>query len=269
MDSFFTTPKITANRIKEYLSQGKRFDNRNPFEFRDITIEKNISKNAESSVRIKIGNTEVLVGVKMDTTEPYPDSPSSGNLMVTAELSPLSSPRFENGPPKFPAIELGRVTDRGLRESKFIDFDKLCIKEGEKVWNIFVDIYPINDDGNLMDAAAIGAVIALKNTKIPKYDEKEDKVLYGESSDKSLPLSENLPISKTIHKLGDNFLVDPTREEEDISEVRITISGSNGIISSMQKGEGKELSVEEFEKVIDSVEEIDKNILKKIEKYLK
>ncbi|MFW6233635.1 MAG: hypothetical protein ACOC3Z_03160, partial [Nanoarchaeota archaeon] len=108
-----------------------------------------------------------------------------------------------------------------------------------------------------------------KNTKIPKYDEKEDKVLYGESSDKSLPLSDNLPISKTIHKLGDNFLVDPTREEEDISEVRITISGSNGIISSMQKGEGKELSVEEFEKVIDSVEEIDKNILKKIEKYLK
>lgn len=270
MDSFFTTPKITADRIREYLEQGKRFDGRKPFEFRDIIIEDKVSKNAESSVRIKIGKTEVLVGVKMDITEPYPDSPSSGNLMVTAELSPISSPRFENGPPKFPAIELGRVTDRGLRESKFIEFDKLCIKEGEKVWNIFVDIYPINDDGNLMDAAAIGAVIALKNAEIPKYDEKEGKVLFGESSGKKLPISEGIiPISKTIHKIGNNFIVDPTREEEDISEARVTISGSNGTIFSIQKGEGKELLIDEFERILDSIDEVDKDILKKIKEHIK
>ena len=119
------TPNLTKNRIKEYLRKGKRFDGRKPEEFREISIETGVSKNAEGSARVKIGKTEVLVGVKMAVAEPYPDSPNKGNLMVTAELIPLSSPRFENGPPRFNAIELGRVTDRGIRESKFIELEKL------------------------------------------------------------------------------------------------------------------------------------------------
>ena len=141
------TPKITADRIKTYLKQGKRFDGRGLDDFRNIEIETGVSKNAEGSVKIKLGKTEVLVGVKMSLGTPYPDSPDEGNLMVTAELLPLSSSRYENGPPKFPAIELGRVTDRIIRESKFVDFKSLCIKEGEKVWTVFVDIYSLNDDG--------------------------------------------------------------------------------------------------------------------------
>ncbi len=40
--------------------------------------------------------------------------------------------------------------------------EKLVVKEGEKVWTVIIDIYPINDDGNLIDAATIGAVCALK-----------------------------------------------------------------------------------------------------------
>ena len=263
------TPKLTADRIKEYLKQGKRFDGRGPEDFRDIEIETNVSKNAEGSVKVKLGKTEVLVGVKMSIGEPYPDSPDKGNLMVTAELLPLSSPRFENGPPKFPAIELGRVTDRIIRESKFVDFKSLCIKEGEKVWTVFVDIYSLNDDGNLFDAAALGAVIALKNTKIPKYDEKEEKIIYGESSGKSLELSKDVPISVTFHKIGDFLVVDPTREEEDISETRVTIGMLGEDISSMQKGDNESIDVEDMKKIIDSAEKVIKEVHKKIEKNLK
>ena len=89
--------------------------------------------------------------------------------MVSAELSPMSSSRFESGPPKFPVIEFGRVLDRGLRESGFINWEGLCIEEGKKVWTLFVDIYTINDDGNLMDAAGIGAIAAMKTAKLPTY----------------------------------------------------------------------------------------------------
>ena len=174
MDKVQTPSNITGERIKKYLSEGKRFDDRKPEDFREIIIETGVSKNAEGSARVKIGKTEVIVGVKMDIGVPYSDSPDKGNMMVTAELLPLSSPRFENGPPKFPAIELARVIDRGIRESKFIELDKLCIKKGEKVWTVFIDIYSINDDGNLLDAAGIGAISALKNAKMTKYDEKKD-----------------------------------------------------------------------------------------------
>ena len=166
--------------------------------------------------------------------------------MVTAEILPLSGRRYESGPPKINAIEWARVTDRGLRESGFIDFDKLCIKEGEKVWTVFVDIYSINDDGNLMDAATIAAIAALKIAKIPEYDEEKGKVLYSKPSDKSVPLTNLVPVAVTVHKIGKSFVVDPTREEEDISESRVTIGSSHGIISSLQKGNSGSLEIDEI-----------------------
>jgi len=263
------TSNLTGQRIKKYMQEGKRFDGRKLDEFREIFIETGVSKNAEGSARVKIGKTEVLVGVKMNVGEPYPDSPDKGNLMVTAELLPLSSPRFENGPPKFPTIELGRVIDRGIRESKFIDFEKLCIKEGEKVWTVFIDIYSINDDGNLLDAAGIGAIAALKNAKIPKYDKKEEKIIYEEKTKEKIPLAKDIPIAITIHKIGNNLIVDPTRQEEDISEARVTIGSSNGIISSLQKGSETSLKEEEFYKILNLCEKIERDVFKKIEKFLK
>jgi exosome complex component RRP42 len=263
------TSKITGERIKEYLSEGKRFDGRNPDQFRELIIETQVSKNAEGSARVKIGKTEVIVGIKMDVSEPYPDSPDKGNLMVTTELLPLSSPRFESGPPRFPAIELGRITDRGIRESKFIELEKLCIKKGEKVWNVFIDIYSINDDGNLLDAAGIGAIVALKNAKIPKYDEKNEKVLYGELSNKKIPLSKEIPVSVTVHRIGKSLIVDPTLEEEDISEARLTNAGSGDFIFSMQKGNEGSISEEELNNILDLSKKARESIHSKIEKSLK
>ena len=262
------TPNITGDRIKEYLKEGKRFDGRKLDEFRDLIIETDVAKKAEGSVRVKLGKTEVIVGVKLGLGTPYSDSADKGNLMVTAELLPLSSPRIELGPPKFKAIELGRVIDRGVRESKLIDLEKLCIKKGEKVWTVFIDIYSINDDGNLLDAAGIVALAALKITKIPKYDEEADKVLYGEA-DKDLPLNKINPIPVTVHKIGNSLIVDPTCEEEDISEARITIGSSEGIIASMQKGNSVSMSIEEMEKAIEISEKVWKELFKKVEKFTK
>jgi exosome complex component RRP42 len=162
----------------------------------------------------------------MDVGEPYSDSPNEGNLIVSAEVLPLCSSRVELGKPGFDSLEIGRVIDRGLRESGFIDFKGLCIKEGEKVWNAYVDIYTINDDGNLLDTAGIAAIAALKNAKVPKYNEETGKPDYEESTDKKFPLTEIVPITISIHKIGKNFLVDPTREEEDTSETKVII-GSN------------------------------------------
>ncbi|MFH1503494.1 MAG: exosome complex protein Rrp42 [Candidatus Diapherotrites archaeon] len=262
------TPKVTADRIKKYLDQGKRFDGRKLGEFRELKIEKDISKKAEGSVRVRLGKTDVIVGIKMGVSEPYPDSPDNGNLMVTAELLPMSSSRIELGPPKFNAIELGRVIDRGIRESKFIELDKLCIKKGEKVWTVFVDIYSINDDGNLFDAAGIGAVTALKIAKIPEYDEKEEKVIY-EKREKNLPLRKINPFAITVHKIGNNLIVDPTKEEEDVSETRLTIGSSDGTIYSMQKGDSTSIKIEEISKAIDLVEKMWKELFKKVEEQLK
>ena len=166
---------INKKEIIRHLEEGKRLDGRNQFDHREIVIETGISKKAEGSAKIKIGDTEVWVGVKAGVTKPYPDSPDKGSMMVTAETTPLSHQKYEYGPPKFPAIELGRLVDRVIRESKIIDFEKLCIEKGEKVWNIFIDVYTINDDGNVLDAAVIGALAALKSAKLPVFDNEKEE----------------------------------------------------------------------------------------------
>ena len=262
-------PKMNADRIKKYLAEGKRFDGRKPEEFRDIKIETGVSKNAEGSSRVRMGDTEVICGVKLGIGTPYPDSPEKGNMMVTTELLPLSSPRFESGPPKFPAIELARVIDRGIREIGLIDVEKLCLEKGEKVWTVFIDIYPVNEGGNLLDAAGIAAVAALRTAKMLKYDKKEEKVLFGEWENKGLPLTKNIPFSMTIYKIGDNFVVDPTREEEDVATARITVGMSNGVISSMQKGLEESLTLKEMGEVLDLVEKVYKGTWPKIDKQVK
>jgi exosome complex component RRP42 len=262
------TPEVTAERIRKFLEQEKRFDSRKTEEFRELIIEKDVSKKAEGSVRVKLGKTEVIVGVKMDVGVPYPDSPDKGNLMVTAEFLPLSSARIELGPPKFDSIEVGRIIDRGIRESKMIELEKLCIKEGEKVWTVFIDIYTINDDGNILDAAGIGAVAALKLAKMPKYDEEKGKILYGEYQGK-LPIKKIHPFTITVHKIGKHLILDPTREEEDVSETKISIGSSDGVIHSLQKGNSGYFSLEEIEKSIAIVEKAWKELFKKVEEQLK
>lgn len=263
------TPTINMQRIKEFASEGKRFDGRDLNEYREIVIEPNVSKKAEGSVRVKIGKTEILAGVKMDVGAPYPDSMDKGNLIVSAEILPLSSPRIENGKPGFDAIELGRLVDRGLRESGFIDFEKLCIKEGEKVWNLYVDVYSINDDGNLLDACVLGAIVALKEAKIPKYDAETEKVSFGEWTKDKVPLTKDIPITISVYKIGNSLIVDPTREEEDVAEVRVSIGRTDEKISSVQKSGPDAISLEDFEKILEISKEIRKKVFKNTEKYLK
>jgi len=246
--------EITIETFEKMFKAGKRFDGRKLTDFRDIEIDEEVSNNAEGSARVRLGKTEVVVGVKLTIDAPYPDSPDKGNLMVAGDFLPLASPRFEHGPPKFNAIELPRLVDRAIRESGMIEFKKLVIKEGEKVWTVIVDVYPINDDGNLIDAATIGAIVALKNAKLPGIDEN-GKVDYHNRTNKKLPLSdETYPFSFTFFKLGKSIYMDPTREEEEVAQVRICLGISKWnkeyMINSCQKSGDTPLSKEEIEEIM-------------------
>jgi exosome complex component RRP42 len=265
-------PNVNKKKIIELLKEGKRWDNRGLLDYREIKIEADVSINAEGSSRVKIGNTEVIVGVKMGVQEPYPDHKDEGTMMISMEFSPMCGDRYESGPPKIESIEFARVVDRGIRESQFIDWKKLCIEEDKKVWSISIDIYCINDDGNVLDASAIGAVAALKVSRFPKYDKKEEKIIFGELTDEPLPLTENMPFTMTFHKVGGEFIVDPNRNEEDSSESRITLALSynkkDKMINAMQKGGVSTISVEELDAIVLKSEKIYESIFPLIEKQI-
>jgi exosome complex component RRP42 len=159
-----TISHIDRDFISDLLRKGERLDGRGFAEYRDLEIEANIvAAKAEGSALVRLGDTSVVAGVKVLVGEPYSDSPDQGVTMVTAEMSPIASPLFELGPPKMPAIELARVVDRGVRESETIDAKKLCIEEGKKVYMVFADVYPLEYDGNLIDASSIAVNTALEN----------------------------------------------------------------------------------------------------------
>ncbi len=242
-----------------------RLDGRKLDETRRVEIEANPIENAEGSAKVKMGNTEVIVGVKVDVGEPFPDTPNEGVLIVNAEFSPLASPEFELGPPREKAVELARIVDRGIRESKCLDREKLCIKEGEKVWMVFIDIQPLTHDGNLIDAAGIAATAALLNAKMPKYE--KEKVVH-EKKGKPLPVND-APVPVTFGFIGGKLMVDPGLEEEDAIESRLTITTkSNGNICAVQKGGTGSLSPETVHEAVEFSIKKGKEIRELIKKSL-
>lgn len=258
----------THNSLKEYiaaLAQDKlREDDRGFEEYRKLVIEKNPISQANGSARVRLGETEVLVGVKIDVGTPFPDTEDKGILIVNAELCPIASDEFETGPPREDAIELSRVIDRTIRESDTINMDKLCIKKKEKVWMVFIDIYPINNDGNLFDAGIIGTMVALKNARFPKYDETEGKVNHRELTDKKLPLDDE-PILCTFAKIGDTLFADPTEREEKVMACRLSVGINNkGNICAMQKGGEGVLTEDEVNEIVGKCGKVSANIRKQL-----
>ncbi|MEJ5327879.1 MAG: exosome complex protein Rrp42 [Candidatus Bathyarchaeia archaeon] len=233
MSSLIT--RVRLKQIENLIEKGKRLDGRGLGDYRGIKVEQGIIEKAEGSARVLLGKTEVLVGVKIETGEPFPDTPNEGVLTVNAELVPLASPSFEAGPPDENSIELARVVDRGIRESKAIDTEKLVIDPGKKVFVVFVDIYVLNHDGNLIDAAALAAVAALRNTKMPNYEIENGEVKIKQGYTQ-LPMRA-YPITVTLGKINGKLIVDPWLEEEEAIDSRISLAiNEEGNICAIQKG---------------------------------
>jgi exosome complex component RRP42 len=231
----------------ELILKGKRMDGRKFDEFRKIEVNKGIIKKAEGSASVKIGDTEVIAGVKMNIGEPYADSPNEGILIVNSEFTPLASPDFESGPPGEDAVELSRVVDRGIRESHAIDVEKLVIIPGEKVWTNFIDIHMINHQGNLLDAASLAAVAAILDAKVPKLD--GENILRGEY-EREFPIL-HIPINITVGKVANNFIVDPNLQEEKILDSKLSIAvREDDTICALQKQGYKGLKFEDITEMV-------------------
>lgn len=241
-------PTLRRDYILNLLKDKMRVDNRALDEYREVKIEYDPIPRSEGSASVKIGNTRVMAGVKMDVGTPFPDTPEEGVVMVNAELLPLASPEFEPGKPDEATIELARVVDRGIRESKAIDLAKLCITPKEKVWMVFIDLWVLDYDGNLFDTSSLASIAALNRARIPKY---EDEAVVREGMKDKLPVKRT-PISTTFAKFGNDLLLDPCYEEESSMDGRITINfDEDDNVVAAQKGMSSDFSYENIAEAID------------------
>jgi exosome complex component RRP42 len=235
---------IRKDYVYDLIESGKRVDGRGFRDYREISVERDIIIKAEGSALVKLGDTSVLVGVKLEPGEPFSDAPDKGIIMTNAELRPGASPDFETGPPNENSVELARVVDRGIRGSETSDLEKLCIEEGEKVWMTFIDIHALDNDGNLVDAAALGAIASLLNTRIPNER-------YGLTGEDTLSIQDT-PVAVTMVKIGENILVDPNLHEENAATSKLTvISNTDDTVSGMQKSGSAGLKEEEIAEMVE------------------
>jgi exosome complex component RRP42 len=256
--------RIKQKQIAQLIEKGKRLDGRSPNDYRELKIEQGIIERAEGSARVRLGNTEVVVGVKIENGTPFPDTPNEGVLTVNAELTPLASPAFEAGPPDADSIELARIVDRGIRESKMIDTEKLCIEQGKKVFVVFVDIYVLNHDGNLIDASALAAVAALLNTKMSNYEIEDGEVKF-KSGYTPLPIKQH-PITVTCARIGDKLIVDPGMDEELVMDARLSMAiDDDGDICAIQKGGAGYFTPEQVFEIAKLIKEKIKELRKKLD----
>ena len=241
---------LRKKQMMESISAGKRLDERSLDETRPIEIELDVIKKASGSAWVKLGKTEVVAGIKVETGEPFEGLENSGALIITAEVLPIASPHIEPGPPDEETIELARVVDRGVRESEMLELSKLVLVPGKIVYTIFVDCSIINVDGNLLDATSYAVVSALASCKLPVFEIKDDKVV--DTGRTQEPPITTIPVSVTTVKIGDNLLLDPNSEEEACMDARLTITtNSKGSIVAMQKGLKGYFAVDEVKSIAD------------------
>lgn len=264
-------PRLKAETLSTLVKKGVRADGRSLEDFRELKIITGYLPKADGSALVRLGDTQVLVGVKLELGSPYPDAPEEGVLVVSAEFVPTASPAFEPGPPDENAIELARVIDRVLREYGVIDTSKLAIVPGRKVWVVWIDIYVLDHGGNLIDASAIAALVALLTTKVPRYTVTENDLIQVDKSSytASLPVVKKA-LTVTVGKLGDSLIVDPTIEEEKVVSAKLIVGvGEDGSIAGLQKSGDGYLTLQEVEKAIELALKKGNELLSKVTEFLK
>jgi len=227
------TPISTCEKsfLLEALWEGKRIDGRGALETRDLEITYGLDW---GSVQVTLGKTRVLAQASCVVVEPRFTRPNEGVLKINVELTTLAAPKFEGQRNSEESVELGRLLERTLKESRCLDLESLCIVAEEKVWEIRVDIHILNHEGNMFDAASIAGLCSLSHFRRPDVTLKGDVVTIH-------PLSERDPVVLGIqhHPVTTTFamfeypggetlyVIDPSRIEEEAMLGKMVL-GVNG-----------------------------------------
>eukprot|EP00128_Syssomonas_multiformis_P018211 Colp12_sorted_trinity150504_noHs@17687 len=100
-----------ASYIINGIEQDIREDGRRRKDYRHFTIETGVVSNTNGSARLRLGSTDILVGVKAEIGEPTIESPHNGRVVVSVDCSATSSPSFEGRGGELLSLELSQALE--------------------------------------------------------------------------------------------------------------------------------------------------------------
>ncbi|OCT75978.1 hypothetical protein XELAEV_18031165mg [Xenopus laevis] len=210
---------VLSEAEKVYVLHGVqddlRTDGRGCEDYRCIEVESDVVSNTTGSARVKIGHTDVLVGVKAEMGTPKLERPGE---------------EFEGRGGEELGTEIAFMLYKIFDNRSSIDLESLCIQAREHCWVLYVDVLLLECGGNLFDTISVAVKAALFNARIPKV-----RVMEDEEGGKDFELSDdpydcvrlnvvNVPCIVTLSRMGHRHVVDATLQEEACSVASLLIS---------------------------------------------
>lgn len=218
-----------AHYLHKFLAEGIRPDARAFGEARRTACTAGIISSADGSASVQVGNTSVVAGVQLSPFSPPAIGSAAGRLVVVFDMGQSGASHAGAGRPDDQALALSDFVTRTLRQTRILDEEELIIKKGAAAWSVTLTITCLNYDGNILDAVLLVAVAALRDTQIPAVELTDSgAVVESDKPAKSLTLK-TIPVCLTMALFENieggtiDMVVDPTAEEEKLSQATITI----------------------------------------------
>ncbi|KAM9953650.1 hypothetical protein ACTFIR_008737 [Dictyostelium discoideum] len=233
---------------RKYLVRSVRPDGRSLDDIRKTTISTGSITTADGSSFVKIGSTSVVCGVRAEVGEkPSIDKSKfstlnvheNKNIFINIELGPICSNTFSSSKPSDIAMSLCSRLNSLINRLEIPETDYYFDEEGKALWYLYVDVYCLDYDGNIYDAAVLSIISALKNVKLPKGIIENNDEFYKdlESPQRKLNIQHYLiPLSFSV--IDDYILADPSLDEEKLSSgtINITYNELNEICLLLSSG---------------------------------
>ncbi|PNW77535.1 hypothetical protein CHLRE_10g440900v5 [Chlamydomonas reinhardtii] len=278
---------------QRFLAEGVRPDGRPIGRARAVTIGAGTITTADGSALVKVGRTTVLAGVRLEIMRPDETAPAAGALVLSVEMAPFSSADYRPGraPDHVSAVVeklssallgSGAASSAGAAAGAAgpaggggaVQLGSLCIAEGKAAWRALLDVYVLDADGCVLDAALLAAVAALRDTRIPAVRNTREGHYYAARGASATAAAEEgkeqgsggrkggkageaglvegsptavglgrLPLALTCCLYGKHVLVDPTADEERLAGcgVTVVVDGA-GQLQGLYKAGGRVLA---------------------------
>ncbi|CAI9719929.1 Hypothetical predicted protein [Octopus vulgaris] len=224
------------------IQDNLREDGRGCDDYRYMEIETDVVSNTSGSARLRLANTDVLVGVKAELGPPEPIKPDLGRLEFFVDCSANATPEFEGRGGEVLATEISTMLSQAYGNLNALDLKSLCVIPNSQCWILYVDILLLECGGNLFDAVSVAVKAALFNTRIPNVS-----VLKGDEGQMELEISDDpydvkqldttyCPCLVTLSKIGYFHVVDASPKEEACCLARLIMGVTeSGVITAMKK----------------------------------
>lgn len=223
---------------QKFVDSGCRIDGRTFTTIRKTTIKPHPLETADGSALVKIGQTSVVCGIKLEVGIPHASRPTDGKMLISVNTpAACSAMNAINVTPATVAVNVGSQSmanvssnssiaeflERVVYDSQLFNPSQLGIMEGMAAWVLYVDIVCLNNDGNFIDAAVLALVSALLDLSIPSTISPDEKTVYITDGPKTKLVIGSSISSLSMAMYKGQLIIDPSLEEERYADSILTV----------------------------------------------